>query len=251
MNDKTISGTVEKALTLLSYLSEGGSEGVTLGELSEHASLAKPTTHRLLTTLVRQAFAERVPNSRRYRIGPAITAIARRNGAADSQSQRWRICLDKIASMTKAAALMLIRSGDEALCVEASFGEFMVPTLTAGVGGRIPLGLGPGSLIILASLEDAEVADILQRNAPRLLLTKTRTLEALMERVKRARKRRFSYDGGEVLPEVSGLAIALERHGVIMPMTLTLASLSSRLPASEVDVTVELLRGISESMLDT
>jgi len=248
MIEKSISGTVEKALMLLTFLSEAGEDGLTLAEIATRAVLAKPTTHRLLTTLVRQAFAERVPKSRSYRIGPAITAIARRAGTADFLTQRWRPCLDQIAESTEAAALLLIRAGDDALCVEASFGRYMVPTLTAGVGGRIPLGLGPGTLIILASLGDDEVRAILARNAPNLSLRSGRTLSDLMARVSRAREDGMAYDGGELLPEVSCVSISVCKHQVAMPMALSLASLSSQMPVTETGRIAEMLRAAIKKM---
>ncbi|MBS7707452.1 IclR family transcriptional regulator [Chelatococcus asaccharovorans] len=242
MADKTISETVEKALILLSHLAEGGHDGLSLGEAAERAGISKPTAHRLLNTLVQQAFAERPPYSRNYRLGPAISALARVGIATDLHGERWRTCLAEISAATEAAAFLFVRAGDEALCVEADFGAFLLPTLSSGIGGRVPLGLGPGSLAILAGLAESEADAILARNAPRLRLTETRTLETLSAQVRAARCNGYAFDPGEILAEVRGVAIGVVHHGNPLPMAVSTASLASRLPEERVADTCKLMR---------
>jgi DNA-binding IclR family transcriptional regulator len=240
--DKATSETVGKALTLLIDLANAGIEGAPLGDIAADADLPKPTTHRLLTTLALHGFVERAPNSRRYRIGPALSAIARRTSAVDLQAGRWRASLTEIAHATDDAAFLMIRSGDDALCIDACFGAHMIPTLTSGVGGRSPLGLGPGSVVILAALEDDEVRAILARNAPRLRLTPTRDLAAILARVVAARRTGMDYDPGEFMPEVAGLAVAIAPDGKAAPMALSIASLASRMRGAAVDAAAARLR---------
>ncbi|MBX3540534.1 MAG: IclR family transcriptional regulator [Chelatococcus sp.] len=242
MADKTISETVEKALILLSHLAEGGHDGLSLGDAAERAGISKPTAHRLLNTLVQQAFAERPPYSRNYRLGPAISALARVDIAADLHGERWRTCLSEISAETGAAAFLFVRAGDEALCVEANFGAFLLPTLSSGIGGRVPLGLGPGSMAILAGLGESEAEAILARNAPRLRLSATRTLETLYAQVKSARCNGYAFDPGEILAEVRGVAIGVVHHGNALPMAVTTASLASRLPEDRISETCGLMR---------
>jgi DNA-binding IclR family transcriptional regulator len=135
-----------------------------------------------------------------------------------------------------------VRSGDDALCVDAHFGAFMVPTLTAGIGGCIPLGLGPGSQAILAALPDAEVRAILERNAARLTIAGGPDVEEGMRRVRATRAAGFAFDPGELLPEIRGLAITLARHDRPVTMTVSIACLASRLPEDRVAAVVEILR---------
>jgi DNA-binding IclR family transcriptional regulator len=242
MADKSISETAEKALVLLSHLADGGREGLSLGESAERAGLSKPTAHRLLNTLVQQAFAERPQRSRNYRLGPAIAALARVDAASELHGERWRSCLATISTATKSASFLFVRAGDEALCVEADFGEFMLPTLSSGIGGRVPLGVGPGSLAILAALDDTEADAILERNVPRLQLGNEKTLAGLKQQVRKVRRDGFAFDPGEIIAEVRGLAICLRHRNSPLPMTVSVASLASRLQESQIPHFCALLR---------
>src|SRR5262249_11025142 len=56
--------------------------------------------------------------------------------------------------------------GDEAVCVYRREGAFPVKVLTLDVGDRRPLGVGTGSLALLAFLPDAEVKRIMKEQAP-------------------------------------------------------------------------------------
>ncbi|OUJ14813.1 helix-turn-helix domain-containing protein [Acetobacter sp. DsW_063] len=58
---------VRKAARLLTVLSEAGSAGLELRELSQRCMLPKATAHRLLAVLLDEQLLQRVPQTRRYR----------------------------------------------------------------------------------------------------------------------------------------------------------------------------------------
>jgi DNA-binding IclR family transcriptional regulator len=69
--------SVANALRLLTQLAQAeGTLGVT--ELSRSLGIAPSTTYRLLSTLAAHGFATRLPDERRYRRGPALLRLGRR-----------------------------------------------------------------------------------------------------------------------------------------------------------------------------
>src|SRR5690606_39494348 len=56
----------------------------------------------------------------------------------------------------------------DAVCIDRAEGSFPIRVLTQNVGTRRPLGIGSGSLALLAAAPDDEVDNILRRNASRL-----------------------------------------------------------------------------------
>lgn len=246
MPNKSQSGTVAKALSLMFALAEAGSEGLSLGQIAAAGAITKPTAHRLLATLLAQGFAERVAGTRLYRLGPAAAAIARRGVALEHEDSKWRQGLVDIVRTTNDPSFLLARCSDDALCLDAFYGSFAVRTLTSGIGGRMPLGSGPGSIAILAALPDAEVEGIITRNRRRLAALGVNHEQTLLS-VRETRLRGYCYDPGRLIPETAGLAITLPQSRNARPMALSVGTLTTRLQGSRVGSMIHVLRSVVTS----
>src|SRR5690606_31033562 len=127
----------------LTELSERGVEGLSLTELVEMLSLRKTTAHRLLSALIDVGFVFQDLNTKRYRLGSAVTKLAQ---AASGQfiSGASKPVLQRIAEQTGDTVYATIREGTAAVCVAREIGSFPIRTLTLNVGDRRPLGVGAG-----------------------------------------------------------------------------------------------------------
>ena len=76
-----LSGTVDKALELLSYFSAQRSQ-IGLSEISKLAGYNKATTRRLLVALQGHGMLEQLNDTKKYRLGPAFLRLARVREAA-------------------------------------------------------------------------------------------------------------------------------------------------------------------------
>lgn len=72
---KAVMGTIAKALKLLDFLSVSRPE-LGLAEFTRLAGQDKATVYRHLTELARNGFLDLDPNSKRYRMGPAVLRLA-------------------------------------------------------------------------------------------------------------------------------------------------------------------------------
>jgi DNA-binding IclR family transcriptional regulator len=63
---------------------------------------------------------------------------------------------------------LLVASGFDAICLDRSEGPFPIRSFTGDIGGRIALGVGQGSLAILAFLPEAEREEVIRFNLARL-----------------------------------------------------------------------------------
>lgn len=70
------SQTIDNALQVVAVLAEHGQDGTRLTDLAERCHLHKPQVHRVLTSLRRAGYAEQVPISGRYRLGPEFFRVA-------------------------------------------------------------------------------------------------------------------------------------------------------------------------------
>jgi DNA-binding IclR family transcriptional regulator len=75
--------------------------------------------------------------------------------------------LEKIAKETEDTVFLLIRSGNDVLCIDRVEGKSPIRMMTIDVGVRKPLGIGAGSLSLIAFLSDEEFEKVLSANANR------------------------------------------------------------------------------------
>ena len=82
----------------------------------------------------------------------------------------------------------MLRSGTDAVCIDRRLGSYPIKTLTVEVGMKRPLGIGAGSLAILAAMPEPEINNIIRENtralskygqSPASLLKSVRTTQKL------------------------------------------------------------------------
>lgn len=148
------SSNAERAALVLIELGRAGEEGTSLGDLAGGLGEAKPAVHRTLTALSRHGFVETIARGR-YRLGPAIHALARQPSAAAATVRRWRPVLMQTAARFGHTVYLVGRAGANAIVLDMEVGSAPVQALTDGIGGRLPLGLGPGPAAILSTFDPA------------------------------------------------------------------------------------------------
>ena len=153
-----VTGTqsVERALALLSLVGRGGDDGVDARGLVAASGLNKPTARRLLMALIRARLIEQDPATRRYRLGQEAyvlgTLAARRHGLLEQAAESLR----RLSGATADTSFVSARHGDYVLCLHREEGSHPVRTHALQTGDQHPLGVGAGSLALLAALPEAE-----------------------------------------------------------------------------------------------
>jgi IclR family KDG regulon transcriptional repressor len=107
-------GSVGCALTLLQVL--GSDEGVaaggkTVGELAAVVGRDKSQVSRMLATLADAGFAERDPNTRRYRLGWQVFALAARSGDQRLLSAARPVLIRLVREIGESSHLSVLRGG--------------------------------------------------------------------------------------------------------------------------------------------
>lgn len=152
--------TIGRVATVLQALADGAAAGMRLSDLSAATGFGKATMHRLISALTEVGYVEYDEASRLYRLGYALFALggaARRFHIVDLA----RPALMRLAAHTGDTIYLSLRNGDDALCVDRCTGSFPIRTLTLDIGDRRPLGIGAGSLALLAFQQQADIARVL------------------------------------------------------------------------------------------
>ena len=149
---------IDRVFELLQVLARADLRGLTVTELVQKTGLSKATAHRLISALVEVGFAYQDLNSKRYHArfcGGGTGAVGGGAGFQDS----FPAALERLAEATGDTVIGSIREGAAAVCVARLSGSFPIRTLTLDIGDRRPLGVGSGSLAILAALSDDQIEE--------------------------------------------------------------------------------------------
>lgn len=206
--------SLDRALDLLRAIAAAGEEGATLVALCARGGGTRSTTYRLLQALRRQGFVR--PGRRRghYLLGFELFALGARAGNPGGLRDLARPALLRLAERFGDSFFLLVPDGYAVLCVEMQGGQQPVRSYSQAVGGRIPMGVGQGSQVLLAHMSRAERRDILRHNAAVLRLDyglDTEVVAATLDSV-----RRLGFACGlpdRRLPGYTGLAVPIVGAG--------------------------------------
>lgn len=217
-----------RALDILEAFPSYGPE-LNLTSLARLLNLDKATTYRLLKTLEVRGYVERVPDTRKYRLGVRTFELGM---YFQNQLDIRRLALPYLIRMskeTREAAFLCVREGDEALCIERVEGEQEVNIFTLRVGGRQPLHCGAAPRALLSGLDEAELRAYAERTGlPRFTPYTLNTLEALMEDVQRTRREGYTVSMEDVVLGIAAVGAPVYDHTGKVVAAISLSGLASR-----------------------
>lgn len=156
--------SIERALSILKEISSANATGCTIQTLIEKLDLNRTTVYRLTKCLEAQGAVRQDARSKKFFLGPLALALG---VAAQHQldlKQMFAPSARRLAEATGDTCFVMLRSGTDAVCIDRCLGSFPIKTLTVEVGTKRPLGIGAGSLAILAAMRETEIDDLMRAN---------------------------------------------------------------------------------------
>ncbi|MGC2082292.1 MAG: IclR family transcriptional regulator [Bradyrhizobium sp.] len=233
--------TIDRAARLLSALARDGTQGTMLSELARRTGLGKGTVHRLLGALSDVGYVSQDAASRRYRLGVGLELLSgtARHGRVAALASPL---LERIAGVTADTAFASVRDGLAAVCVGREVGSFPIRTLSLDVGNRRPLGVGSGSLALLAFLPNAEIDKVISGNQRWLAEYPKFTAGDLWTAIAETRRYGFSFNDGRVVQGMNAVGVpVLDTNG--RPIAaLSVAAIAERLRGDRIIEVASLLQ---------
>jgi len=240
--------SVRRELNLLRVLGDGPRGGMRLKDLAERANCGQSTAHRALQDLVAEGFVERVDDTSRYGLALDVFVLAANAGRAAGLRDLARPCLLRLSSTLSDTIFLLVRHGYDAVCLDRVEGPFPIRTFTGEIGGKVPLGIGQGSLAILAHLGEAEREAVIAFNMPRLLdrgfVDEAALRVALDATVKRGRA---DLNMG-LIPGMAGVAVPVFDAGGRVVAALSVGTLRERLGDERLPIVVDMLKAEAKAL---
>lgn len=155
---------VGRVAALLRAISSHEHDGVTTSDLARATDLARPTVHRLLTSLADEGLVDRDLGSGRWTLGPELYLLgATAAGRYDVTDLAGDVLRD-LARATGESAYLSARRGDETVCLAHEEGSFPLRSHVLHIGIRFPLGVASAGLAILAHMPDPDIDAFLSRS---------------------------------------------------------------------------------------
>ncbi|MBE9638774.1 IclR family transcriptional regulator [Salipiger pacificus] len=220
---------MDRALGLLSLVASGGGAQVSMTELVAATGLSRPTVRRLMLALMRAGLVEQEAGSG-YALGPeaqVLGVMAARRFDLVGAAQDSLIALSR---ESEDSSFVSLRRGSYSVCLHREEGAFPIRNLILQAGDRHPLGLGAGSMAILASLPEAEAAEILADTRPEVERSYPNFTQAwLGEELARARARGWSLNPGVRMASSWAIGVAVFDPAGVVVGSLSIAALDSRM----------------------
>lgn len=240
--------TLRRGLAVLRLLTRVGPGGLRMNEIGRRLALNKSTAIRLTRTLVDEGFVLHDQVSGAYRLGPEAFAVGL---AAEPSYELQRLA----APLMRALALesgdtvfFTVLHGIDSICLSRTEGDFPIRNQLVKAGDRWPLGVGAGSCAMLAALSDADIDDILARNAAQREQGYPRCTDAaIRQQIQETRLQGYCFNPGLVLESSWALGVPVYDLHNRPVASLSLAAIEARLgPARRAALANRLMQASQE-----
>ncbi|WP_423197511.1 MULTISPECIES: IclR family transcriptional regulator [unclassified Cupriavidus] len=228
---------VQRALAVLRALSDP--EVRRMCDVARATGLDPATASRMLDLLVQEGFATR-DEARRYGIGPEIFQLADVAQRRVDLRQLARPALQRLVDQFGDTAVLTEASRGEAVCSAVEEGTCPVHANYVTVGTRRPLGVGAGSLAVLAWLPAAERTRRLQQTACKLGNYPRLDAAAIAAEIDAARARGYVLFLDWVVQDMGGIAVPILDYEGRAIGALSVAAQSARLRGREASLARQL-----------
>lgn len=238
--------SVGRAIAVLRLLGAAPEPGMRLRDISEALELHKTSASRMLATLGALGVIERDRN-RCFRVSDEFRTSFGTPLTTTRLRQAARPALGMLSETLEDVAFLSVPNGLDSLCVARYIGTFPIQALSLNVGRRRPLGVGAGSLALLAWLPDEERDQLIELQRPRLANYRL-GVEDIAAAVQVARAQGFTDLPGFVVQGMTGMGIPVRDPSGVVVAALSVAAITERLSGSRRDLAIRALKDAAADM---
>lgn len=231
--DASGSQSVDRALRLLALIGREPADGLPLNEIVSESGLNKPTARRLLMALMRAGLVEQEAQTRHYCLGEEAFVLGVLAGRRHGLLELGMASLRRLSDITLDTSFLTIRRESYAVCLHREEGTYPVRTHALQAGSQHPLGVGAGSMAILAALANEDVEPIMTANE-RALRERYPGFppDTIRADLALARERGFALNPGRLVASSWGVGAAFRYPDGRVAGAFSLAAIDSRMQAA-------------------
>ena len=229
-------------MQLLATIGEHNMTGIRLTELAQATNLHVATAHRLLSALVREemvAFDRRY--TKRYFLGLRLHSLIdlARYGSARA---RLREFLASVIAETGNVGYIYVPLLNDTVVLERVEAPGTPRPLIVELGRRLPMGVGAGSIALLAAMEPGRARELVASNAGRYAEFPALTEEAVWRSVEEARQGGFGITRGQVARGFVGIGLAIRNRTGEPEAAITVVGTLKRMTRAAIEAHLGIMR---------
>jgi DNA-binding IclR family transcriptional regulator len=209
---------IRRAMDVVRAVAQFQRTGGSLSRIASFTGLTTSTAHRILRALAEERLLRYDEDGRTYHLGLLAFELGLATQAESQVQPYWRDTIEQIARQTRLTTYLMARSDCEAVCLLCAQGSTYIRAMPMEIGQRLPLGIGAGSLAILATLTDEEIGHVMASSASQVQLYPHAGArpEAIVARVEQTRAQGYAVSSGTVASGLVGVGVAvLPRTGLL------------------------------------
>ena len=245
--EKGLYQNIGRATMVLTSLAANSAEGMRLTDVVNTTSLGKATVHRVLSGLVAHGLVDQDKASGRFFLSLKLISWAMAAGDRFGLARLAGNAMSRLSQRTQDTVYLSLRSGDEAVCIERREGSFPIKTLTLRLGDRRPLGVGAGSMAMMAFLADEEINRVIAGQSAEMSRYGTDEM-TLRDMIATARRLGYALNDERLIPGMSAVGVPIRRPSGQPFAALSVAAISSRLQLPRRDTIVASLKQEAEQI---
>jgi DNA-binding IclR family transcriptional regulator len=230
---------VGRACMLLREIARHGTAGARLAELTVASGLPHGTVHRILQSLIAESFLFKDTITKHYRLGSGIFELGLVAPSPLDHLSRLRPLLDALADKIGDTAYLMMRRGDEIICMARAEGASPLRAYSIVVGEMRPLAASLSGICMMASMADDEVENIIRRSYNPAGRFPDATPEYVRRQVAHVRRHGYCISREVLMKAATGLSAPVPNPDGPPFLGLSLSAVSSRVPESRVAGLVE------------
>jgi DNA-binding IclR family transcriptional regulator len=222
------SQSIRRAISLIRAVSKYNNEGVRLTQAARDVDLHVATARRMLRVLNDEGFIGYDRSSKRYYLGAELFSL----GTAANQFEirnLFRPALERVAKQTEETVFLVIRLGNDSLCIDRLEGSAPIRIMPYQVGTQTPLGVGAGALALIYLLPDEEIEAIISANEIRYSQYNAVNKESIRDALTKSRKLNFSLSQGLYIEGVGGVGLPIVDNKGEIIAAISVCSLAEKL----------------------
>ncbi len=220
--------SIKRAISLLRIVAQQNEKGTPLSRIARESGLHVATAYRILAMLKHEGLVHQDGGSKLYHLGVELFLLGNQAREFHIRNQ-FRTPLERIARESGDTVFLLIRSGQDALCLDRVEGQHPIRAIMFDIGSRRPLGVGVGALALIAFLPKEEFTSIIEANAPRYPQYTSATSRDLTRIADVSRKAGFVISRGFFYKGVTSIGIPVFNKEKKVVAAVAVSSVSQRM----------------------
>ena len=238
---------MHRAIALLRAVARHNDKGARLSHLSREVNLHIATARRLLTVLTMEGLTTYDPLSKHYSLGIGLYHL----GTVAQQftiREQLHSTLEEIARETEDTVFLLIRSGNDVLCIDRVEGRFPIRALTIDVGIRRPLGIGAGSLALIAFLPEEQFKAVLSANKHRYHGHRNLNAKIIRKLAEQSRKKGYVVSDCLFWEDVISISVPIFKKNNEIMAAITVTAIANRMTLARQKRISNLLKSVAAQL---